>query len=500
MKLKHLINNIKEQVLSIGSSTYLNSNFGLVNIKGLSLNSKLVKKGDLFFCLPGLNHKGSDFIKEAYKKESRVIMVDEQVKTKLPGDLLVIRVKDVISSLGIIANKFYGQPLRKLNSIAITGTNGKTSTTYIIESIIKSHRKPVGVIGTVNYRFANNRLIAKNTTPDIITNYDLINRMLKKNIKYLIMEVSSHALAQRRIEGLKFDQAIFTNLSQDHFDYHKTKDRYFIAKSKLFTDYLNKDGVAIINVDDVYGFKLMNLIKKNKNKILTYGIKRKADINASSILLKNNGSSFIIRYKKLFFSIDTNLIGVFNIYNILAAIASCLVLGIPKESIVKGVRDVYIPGRLELIRSKNNLNIFVDYAHSQDALENILFTLKNLRGPGRLIVVFGCGGNRDKDKRHKMGRVASKLADFVIITSDNPRFEKAEDIIEDIKKGVRNKNCITLGNRRRAIEKAIDIAKSKDIIIVAGKGHEGYQIIRNRKIPFSDHDVIKNILYQRGIA
>ena len=191
---------------------------------------------------------------------------------------------------------------------------------------------------------------------------------------------------------------------------------------------------------------------------------------------------------------------MFNVYNVLAAIASCLALGLPKKSIVKGVRDIYIPGRLELIRSRNGLNIFVDYAHSEDALENILLTLKNLKGRGRLIVVFGCGGNRDKDKRHKMGRVASRLADLVIITSDNPRFENAEDIIVDVKKGICNNNCITLGDRRRAIEKAIDIAKSKDIIIVAGKGHEDYQIIRNRKVPFNDCKVIKDILSKRGTA
>ncbi|MFC1646489.1 UDP-N-acetylmuramoyl-L-alanyl-D-glutamate--2,6-diaminopimelate ligase [Candidatus Omnitrophota bacterium] len=498
MKLNSLIAHIKDQVVSVDASRIFPIDS---DIKGLSLNSKLVKKGYLLFCLSGFRHKGSDFITEAYLNGARAVMVDEEIKSRIPKNLVIIRVENVIRCLGLIAGKFYGYPLDKLNSIAITGTNGKTSTTFIIEKILKIYKKQVGVMGTINYRFGRKKLIAKNTTPDILTTYNTINKMVSNNIKYVLMEVSSHALAQRRVEGLRFNQAIFTNLSQDHFDYHRTKESYFAAKSKLFTNYLKKDGIAIINNDDDYGVRLKNLLRKRKKiKILTYGIKKKADIKASDILLEGNGSSFTVQSKRHKFRVDSNLIGLFNIYNSLAAVSSCLALGIPRKFIVSGLKSVYVPGRLELIRSNHNIKIFVDYAHTEDALKNILVSLRELKDSGRLIVVFGCGGNRDKDKRHKMGRVASELADFAIITSDNPRFENPRKIISDIKANMRNKSSLVLIDRRSAIEKAIDIARRGDIIVVAGKGHESYQIIKDKKIAFNDRAVIKDVLLKKGFA
>lgn len=495
MKLNCLLSDIKSQILSVSSSKELASE---VNIEGLSLNSKMVKKGFLFFCVSGVHYKGIDFIKESYLNGARLVMADVKVNTALPKDLIIIRVKDILKCLGSIADKFYGHPLERLNLTAVTGTNGKTTVTFIMENILKAFKKNVGVIGTVNYRFAGNVLIARNTTPDILTTYSLMNEMLENKIKYLVMEASSHALAQRRIEGLKFDQAIFTNLSQDHFDYHKTKRNYFTAKSILFRRYLKERGVAIINIDDDYGSRLVYLLKKNKNKrVLTYGINKKADITADNIIFKPNGCCFRLKGLKCKFRLDTNLSGLFNIYNALAGITACLEINVPQKYIAEGMKEIYLPGRLEKVASDNNISIFVDYAHTEEALRNVLLSLKKLKGASRLIVVFGCGGDRDRDKRPKMGRVASELADLVIITSDNPRFEDPEKIISDIKKGIRKTNYITLTDREKAIKKALDMARSGDIIVVAGKGHEDYQIIKDKKLAFNDRLVIEEILSKK---
>ena len=279
MKLDYLIKEIRRQVLTISSADIGQSNSLNIDVKGLSLNSKEVKKGYLFFCLSGSRYNGKDFINEASQNGAVAVVIDENIKERVNKKITVIRVKDIIGCLGSVANKFYNNHSDNLNMTAVTGTNGKTTITFILENILSNHNKSVGVIGTINYRFNNNVFTAKNTTPDILTIHNFINKMLENNIKYLLMEVSSHALAQRRIEGLKFNQAIFTNLSQDHFDYHKTKKRYFMAKSLLFRNYLKEGGVAIINIDDLYGRRLINSIKKNKkNRILTYGIKRNTDI------------------------------------------------------------------------------------------------------------------------------------------------------------------------------------------------------------------------------
>jgi UDP-N-acetylmuramoyl-L-alanyl-D-glutamate--2,6-diaminopimelate ligase len=473
----------------------------LIDIKGLSLNSKLVKSGDLFFCISGLHHKGSDFISEARKNGAVCVIVGEKIRAKVLADMVVVKVKDVIRCLGVIANKFYKETLDEIYAVGITGTNGKTSITYIIESILLAHGKKAGVMGTVNYRFGSEHSIAKNTTPDILTIYEFIEKMFNKRIKHLIMEVSSHALAQRRIEGLKFNQAIFTNLGQDHFDFHKTKSNYFSTKSKLFHDYLKNKGVAVINIDDDYGLKIIKTLNKSKKyKVYSYGINKKADINARNILADDSGCSFEIETTKHKLKVETNLIGEFNVYNILASTAACLHLGIPVNSIVKGLKHIYIPGRLELVSLDNKIRIFIDYAHTEQALRNVLSSLRRQKGQGRLIVVFGCGGNRDKDKRHKMGRAASELADFSIITSDNPRFESPKAIISDIEKGLINNNYLAIIDRKAAIKKAIDMAGRQDIVLIAGKGHEDYQIIRDRRVAFNDKIAIKEILSKKGIS
>jgi len=461
-------------------------------IKGLAINSKLLKDGYAFFCLKGAQFNGYRFIPEACRRGARLIITEQKINFNIPQEVTVIVVKDVARCLAIISNKFYDNPSQKLDMTAITGTNGKTTIAYILENILKSSKNKVGVIGTINYRFNDYRATPLNTTPDILTVQNFLHSMCRQKVRHCIMEVSSHALVQRRIEGIKFDRAIFTNLTQDHLDYHRTKENYFDAKLELFKKYLKNDGVAIINTDDEYGRRIKRLIKNHK--VITYAIESKADVMVEAIRLSLEGSSFLVKCFKQETIVDTNLIGMHNIYNILASIAACSTLKIPLRKILLGVRNVSIPGRLERIHSNRKLNIFVDYAHTEDALRNVLSSLKMLQPKGRIITVFGCGGDRDKGKRSKMGKVVSELSDIAIITSDNPRSENPRSIIRDIVKGIKKSNYIQVIDRYKAIIEAIDNAKENDIIVVAGKGHESYQIIKNKRIPFDDRKAIKEIL------
>jgi UDP-N-acetylmuramoyl-L-alanyl-D-glutamate--2,6-diaminopimelate ligase len=507
MKIRNIVNNIKKQIISISCpqgvfvKSYLSkmpAKTLSMPINGLAINSKLVKEGYLFFALSGTRYKGVDFIIEAYSNGANAVILENNVKVSVP--IVAIKVKDVISCLGDIANEFYGHPSNTLNMTAITGTNGKTTITFAIENILRTFKKDAGIIGTVNYRFGSNIFPAFNTTPDIITINSLLRQMIDEEIKFLIMEVSSHALAQRRIEGLKFNQAVFTNLTQDHFDYHKTKQKYFLAKSILFSDYIKKGGAAIINIDDIYGRKLINIAKKNRARIITYGIRNKADVSAKNICFNRDGCQFTVEGLRQEFILDTNLIGVFNVYNTLASVATSLELNIPKECIVKGLRNVYVPGRLEKVVCKEgDVSIFIDYAHTEDGLRNVLMSLKKIKGNGRLLVVFGCGGDRDKSKRPKMGRVATELADFAIITSDNPRSENPRDIIADIKQGINGNNYTDIQDRKEAIEAAVNMVRSGDILVVAGKGHEDYQIIKGERLAFNDRLIIEAILSKKGL-
>jgi UDP-N-acetylmuramoyl-L-alanyl-D-glutamate--2,6-diaminopimelate ligase len=513
MKLIRLVNNIRKQIVSLScpaGTSYKSQLFRSVDdiprkilnlgVNGLAINSKLVKEGDLFFCLKGTRCRGSDFINESYSNGATAVILDHAIEIKAP--IIAIRVKDSIKALADTANEFYGHPSDKLNMTAITGTNGKTTITFAMENILRAFNKNAGVIGTVNYRFGNNVFPAFNTTPDIITINGLLKQMLGEKVKYLVMEVSSHALDQKRIDGLKFNQAIFTNLSQDHFDYHKTKNNYFSAKSILFTDYIKEGGTALINIDDAYGRRLRDLIrknKKNKTKVITYGIENKADVSAKDIYFNRNGCRFKAEGLKSKFDVETNLIGTFNVYNVLASIAASLTLKIPREYIKEGLRSIYVPGRLEkVLCSYKDVSIFVDYAHTEDGLKNVLQSLNRLKGHGRLIVVFGCGGDRDKNKRPKMGKVASEIADFAIITSDNPRSENPWEIISDIKKGITKDNYIEVTDRKDAIEKAMGMIRSGDILVVAGKGHEDYQIIKDKRIAFNDRLIIEALLSRKG--
>ena len=470
-------------------------------VRGLAINSKLVKSKYAFFSLQGNRLSGDQFIPQACRNGATVIITEKDISFVPPVNVTLIRVKDVIKSLALISNHFYSSPSRKINMTSVTGTNGKTTITYAVEHILRNCKIDIGVMGTINYRFKNYKIIPINTTGDILTIQQFLNKMIKNGVKICIMEVSSHALAQRRIEGILFDQAIFTNLTQDHLDYHLTKENYFRAKLKLFTDYLKNSGKAIINVDDHYGRRLKKLIKNRI--IITYGIYQKADVTAKAIQTDTKGSSFILKYFDKEIRVKTNLVGIYNIYNLLASIiVSATIKKINLEELVSGLENIYVPGRLEMIKSKANIHIFVDYAHTEDALRNVLNCLNSLKSAStKLITVFGCGGDRDKTKRPKMGKVACELSDRVIITSDNPRSEDPDEIIYDIRKGITKKNnFVIIPDRYEAIREAIDIAEENDIILVAGKGHESYQIIKDKKIPFDDREVVKSILSNKNVS
>lgn len=509
MKLGSLIEAMREQLLSVryhGTSAAiasLNRSFARAlfetEIKGISLHSQRTKPGYLFFCLSGTLSKGSDFIDEARNNGATAVVVDAPLAHTVSSAITVISAKDSNACLALALNSFYGFPVDKLNLTAVTGTNGKTTVTFLLENILAAHHTPSGVIGTINYRFGKKLFQAPNTTPDIVTTFDFLGQMVREKINLLFMEVSSHALAQHRIRGLRFNQALFTNLSQDHLDYHATMHHYAEAKSLLFTQYLKAGATAIINSDDEYGAQLIRIIKKDKKiKLTTYGVRKNAAVRATNMLFRANGSSATIHTPRHRFRLRTNLLGVFNMYNILASVGTCLALDIPLRAITSGLENVTVPGRLERVPCARGLRIFIDYAHTEDALRNVLGTLRSLKGKARVITVFGCGGDRDTTKRAAMGRVASELSDQVVITSDNPRSEDPQAIIADIQRGIRKKNYAGVIDRREAIKKAIEIAKKSDIIVVAGKGHEGYQIIKDKKIAFHDRGVIEQILSEKG--
>ncbi|MCM8770760.1 MAG: UDP-N-acetylmuramoyl-L-alanyl-D-glutamate--2,6-diaminopimelate ligase [Candidatus Omnitrophica bacterium] len=460
-------------------------------LRGITSDSRQVSRDYIFVAVTGNKLDGSQFIDEAIKNGARVIISeDRRQKTEDRRDVTFINVKDSRLALAQLAARFYGYPSRKMKVVGITGTNGKTTVTYLIEHILKQAGYKTGLIGTINYRFDGNIIAAVNTTPGPEYLQSLLAQMYNKDIRYCVMEVSSHALSQARVAEIDFSAAIFTNLSQDHLDYHKDMEEYFQAKSLLFRN-LNSTALAIINKDSPYAQRIINL---THSTVTTYSLKQSADIFASGIKLTPEGTSFtlVAAGKKL--DIRTALIGRHNVYNILAAVGFALQEGISLEMIKKAIESfVFVPGRLEKIDLGQRFKVFVDYAHTEDALRNVILSLRELR-PQRIIVVFGCGGERDKTKRPKMGYVASELAESVIITSDNPRSEDENDIAQDIRKGIKRNNYKIILDRREAINEALRMAEDNDIVLIAGKGHENYQIFKDKIIDFNDRKEVEKCL------
>ena len=470
-----------------------------IDIKGLEYDSRKIKKDFLFFAIEGTHVNGSDFAQQAINNGAVCVVSNKEIKNLSVTNVVVKDVSDVMSK---ISAKFYGYPDKKMTIIGVTGTNGKTSITYMTESVFKRFGIDIGVIGTINYRYGNVVIDAPNTTPQSLDLFKMMSEMVAQNIKYLIMEVSSHALVLGRVKDIEFDIAVWTNLTQDHLDFHKNIENYFNAKYILFSSLKNNEKnskkYAIINSDDFYGKKIIEQLQKNIN-ILTYSVEDKtADFNAYNLILTNLGSSFELKSIYGNKKIQISHIGLHNVYNILAVICICKVVNFDFDKLTFEIEKTSpAPGRFEkIISEKKGITVIVDYAHTDDALKNVISSIKNL-SPKRLITVFGCGGNRDKTKRPKMAKVACLMSDFVFITSDNPREEDPVEITKDIEKGAietGKNNYKIIVDRRQAIKQAISFAQKGDVVLLAGKGHETYQIIGRNKIHFDDRQEAKEFL------
>lgn len=461
-----------------------------VDIKSLQYNSKKVNEGDVFFCIRGFSTDGHQYAEAAQKSGAKVIIAEKEISAQ--EGVTVVLVEDSRKALALSAANYYNHPADKLKLIGITGTNGKTTSTYMIKSILEEAGYKVGLIGTIANFIGDEKLAAERTTPESLELHQLFAEMVDKKVDYCVMEVSSHSLDLHRVYGLTFKYGIFSNLTQDHLDFHKTFENYYNAKLKLFKYSEN----SVINVDDPYGNKICEDVKNQK---YTYSIDKESNYRAKDIELHSRGAKYNLCYNGGVEEISIFIPGKYNIYNSLSAAVVCLEEGVTIDAVKRGLEKVQVPGRCELVGKEYNLDfdIIVDYAHSPDGLINILNTAREFT-KNRLISVFGCGGNRDKTKRPIMGEIGSRLSDIAIITSDNPRDEEPMDIIKDILQGITKDNYIVVENRKEAIKKAIEIAEAGDVIVVAGKGHEDYQIFKNKQvIHFDEREVIKEILDNR---
>ena len=463
-----------------------------VSVAGVTPDSKSVKPQDLFIAVKGHKFDGHDFIGDAVRKGAKAVIAEKNFTTDRV-DLAKILVKSTKEILPIVASNFYGHPADRLKIIGITGTNGKTTITYLMEKILDAAGHGAGVIGTINYRIGDKVVESRNTTPGAAELQAILKEMTGSKLDYAVMEVSSHSLDQNRIGGIMLDSACFTNITKEHLDYHKTINNYMRAKSKIFK-FLKKGGTAVLNADDV---KVSNLRRSIKGRVITYGIKRKARVMAKEISTSLAGSSFTVRGLKGEFKIRTRLMGLHNVSNILAAVSIGEALGIGDRYIKRGVESLkVVPGRLEAVEGfKAPFSVFIDYAHTDDALYNVLKLLSAV-AKRDIITVFGCGGDRDRFKRPRMGKTACELSSKVVITSDNPRSERPIAIIREILEGVEGKysNYFVEEDRAKAIRRAIKMAGAGDIVLIAGKGHEKYQIIGDKAIPFDDKEVAERYL------
>lgn len=470
-----------------------------INITDIEMDSRKVEAGDAFVCISGFTVDGHDFAKEAEAKGASVIIAEKEVEVNIP---LVI-VSDTSRALAMLAAKFYDYPTKNMSLIGVTGTNGKTTITYLLEEIFQLNKEKTGVIGTIQMKIGDESFPIANTTPDALYLQRAFYEMKEKAVERAIMEVSSHALDLGRVYGSDFDVAIFTNLSQDHLDYHKNMDDYLRAKSLLFAQLgnsYNEDSkkFAIINEDD----PSRDLLKRSTAQhILTYGCKHKADVMAKNIQLNAQGTSFVMETPIGSTTIHSRLIGMFNVYNMLASAAAAIASGISLQVIKEALEKTKgVSGRFEPVNAGQNYVVIVDYAHTPDSLENVLETIKGF-AEKNVYVVVGCGGDRDRTKRPLMAKAALKYADHAFFTSDNPRTEDPQAILNDMVHGLdEDKDKYTvIVDRKDAIKQAIQHADEKDIILIAGKGHETYQIIGTQKYDFDDRKVAKEAILSKGI-
>src|SRR5437879_2574326 len=465
------------QLKTLLTATPVRQVFGSVDrpVENIAYDSRRVQRHTMFVALRGEKADGHQFIGHAIDKGASVIVAEREQKDSRVTCLLV---ENTRTALADFSAAFYGHPARKLKLAAVTGTNGKTTTTFLITHICDNAGLRCGLIGTVRYEIGERILPAIRTTPESLDLQELLAQIANAGCKAAAMEVSSHALAQERTRGIEWNVAVFTNLTQDHLDFHGTMENYFEAKAKLFKQLplqgKKKKPVAIINIDDRYGRRLLEKIDK-KVSVVTFGMGALADFRASNYRMEFGGTSYQLDARGKSYLIRVPLIGRFNVANSLAALAAAKALGVGlREAVLSLAKSPQVPGRLEIVPAKRQLQVFIDYAHTPDALLNVLKTLREL-GPRRLIVVFGCGGNRDREKRPLMGQVVDQNADYAVITSDNPRKEDPDKIIAEIEKGFRGNHFEKITDRASAISRAIEIAQPRDIVLIAGKGHENYQ-------------------------
>ena len=464
---------------------------GSLKIENLTYDSRKVKEGSCFVAIRGENFDGHEFISEAIDRGANLIISENKYHNQ--AEIPVIVVDNSRKALSKLASNFYGNPSSKINLIGITGTNGKTSITQIIKQLLDSLGSSCGSLGTLGFSINQDIVNTGFTTPESIELHGMLSLLVDSSTKNAVLEVSSHSLDQRRVDDVDFNIGIFTNLSQDHLDYHKTMRNYFNAKSKLFKN-LGADSYSIINTDDTYGLELYSSVLNNK---ISYGIKRDADISASNIRFSFEYSSAKIKIFNKEYLIKTNLMGEYNVSNILAAIAALTSLGYEPKDIIDKINNISfsIPGRVEVVSHIDDKFILVDYAHSPDAFKTIFSNIKKIDNSFSLISLFGCGGNRDKTKRPEMARIAEQYCDMVFVTSDNPRNEKLKDINDDIVSGFSSDCYDVIENRSDAIKKAISAMNEKSVLLILGKGRENYQIIGSQREYHSDIDIVREYVY-----
>ena len=483
MILKELIKNLK-YIKLIGNKN--------VEISHLTIDSRKVKKGSMYGAIKGFNVDGHKFIKNCIEKGASLIVCEDLEDFCIDDNVAILQVENTRKALAIIAKNFYNNPTKNINLIGVTGTNGKTSTTYFLEQILLEYKKTVGIIGTIEIRENGKKMefdFSTSTTPDTIELNELFSTMVSDNIDNIVMEVSSHALELHKVEGCNFNIGIFTNLTQDHLDMHKSMENYLNAKSKLFS----MCKIGIINIDDKYA---QDIIKNASCKVFTYSIEKESDLQAINIQYFMDRVAFDVKINDKIENFILNIPGRFSVYNALSVIGACLMQNIPIDIIKEGIKNIKgVPGRIQTIPNNKGFNVIVDYAHTPDGLDNIIKAVREFT-KGRVITIFGCGGDRDRKKRPIMGEISANLSDYTIITSDNPRSEVPEAIIDEIETGIKpiTNNYEKITGRRDAIYRGVSIAKANDSIIIAGKGHEDYEIFADKTIHFDDTEVAKEAL------
>ncbi|WP_346873690.1 UDP-N-acetylmuramoyl-L-alanyl-D-glutamate--2,6-diaminopimelate ligase [Clostridium sp. UBA5988] len=477
MKIEEILKGLTYTVLSGDKS---------IEINNPQYDSRKIKCGDMFFAIGGFNVDGHNFISKAIENGAKTVVVEKDV-TLVEG-ITFIKVENGRRALAIAASNFYNNPSKKMKIIGITGTNGKTTSAFMLKGILEAKGYKVGLIGTIANYIGNKEIHTEKTTPESLELQQLFKDMVDSDIDYCVMEVSSHSLDLDRVYGIEFSQGIFTNLTQDHLDFHKTFENYFNAKSKLFKICKH----SVVNVDDSYGIKLL---EKINSRVTTYSIEKESDLKGTDINLESTGIIFNLKGNEKTYKVQLPIPGRYNVYNALGCIGAALDEGIDMDTIIEGLSKVTVPGRCENLTLGMNLGFQVirDYSHTPDSLKNILENLRELT-KGKLICIFGCGGDRDRTKRPIMGEIGTELSDIAIITSDNPRSEDPYMILEDIKAGVEKSNYKLIENRREAIKTALLLGEKDDIIVIAGKGHETYQILKNETIHFDEKEVVLELI------